>query len=162
MEPTTEGRGASTSMLYKLLYTQSLLKLKSYRILILTKNKTIMKNSMSPEDFNSMACDIANDYAQARQEMCAEDFQEWEAYLAERLGEEPDTSGPVHSDKDAICCYCGSDKEPNVTAYAYKEGWIQVDGYYYDCECRSIHTAHINTAYIAKCNQMIDDGDLPF
>lgn len=40
---------------------------------------------MSEEDFNSMACEIANDYAQARQEMGPEDFQEWEQYLEERM-----------------------------------------------------------------------------
>ena len=41
---------------------------------------------MSEEDFNSMACEFANDYAQARQEMGPEDFQEWEQYLEERMG----------------------------------------------------------------------------
>jgi hypothetical protein len=40
---------------------------------------------MSEEDFNSMACDFANDYAQARQEMGPEDFQEWDAYLEDRM-----------------------------------------------------------------------------
>jgi hypothetical protein len=42
---------------------------------------------MTNEDFNSWACDIANDYAQARQEMGPEDFQEWEVYLEERMGD---------------------------------------------------------------------------
>ena len=113
-----------------------------------------MKNSMSPEDFNSMACELANDYAQARQEMCAEDFQEWEEWIEERLGEEPDTSGPVHSDKDEVCCYCGSNKEPSVEYDG--EGKPYVNDYY-DCNCRIIHTA-----YVARVNRMIDDGDLPF
>jgi len=40
---------------------------------------------MNDEQFNSWAADIANDYAQARQEMGPEDFQEWEAYLEERV-----------------------------------------------------------------------------
>jgi hypothetical protein len=40
---------------------------------------------MSSEDYNSLACDFANDYAQARQEMSAEDFQEWEEYVEERM-----------------------------------------------------------------------------
>lgn len=40
---------------------------------------------MSNEDLNSWACEIANDYAQARQEMGPEDFQEWEQYLEERM-----------------------------------------------------------------------------
>lgn len=111
-----------------------------------------MKKSMSLEDYNSMACDIANDYAQARQEMCAEDFQEWEAYLAERLGEEPDTSGPVHSNKDAICCYCGSNKEPDVDYDVEKEDYVFA-GTYSDCECRSI---------VNECRDTRDDDDLPF
>ncbi len=114
-----------------------------------------MKQFMSPEDFNSRMCDIANDYAQARQEMCAEDFQEWEEWLDERYGEEPDTSGPVHSDKDAICCYCGSDKEPNVQ---YEDGGNPVHtGVYYSCECRSI----VNDSL--ECIRTLDDDDdLPF
>jgi hypothetical protein len=41
---------------------------------------------VSAEEFNSMACDIANDYAQARQEMGPEDFQSEGEYMAERMG----------------------------------------------------------------------------
>ena len=40
---------------------------------------------MNEEQFNSWACDIANDYAQAIQEMGPEDYQSWEEYSHHRL-----------------------------------------------------------------------------
>ena len=40
---------------------------------------------MSSEDFNSWACDIANDYAQARQEMGPDDYESWEVYSHRRM-----------------------------------------------------------------------------
>jgi hypothetical protein len=40
---------------------------------------------MTPEDFNSWACDIANDYAQVRQEMGPDDYESWEVYSRRRL-----------------------------------------------------------------------------
>ena len=40
---------------------------------------------MTNEDFNSWACDIANDYAQALQEMCADDYESWEVYSRRRM-----------------------------------------------------------------------------
>lgn len=83
---------------------------------------------LSPEEYNSMACDLANDHAQAMLECGPEDYPDYD--------EEPDLDGPVHSDKDGVCCYCGSDKEPNVQ---YEDGGNPVHtGVYYSCECRSI------------------------
>jgi hypothetical protein len=118
-----------------------------------------MKNSMSPEDFNSWACDIANDYAQARQEMGPDDYESWEVYSRRRLQqhEEPDTSGPVHSNKDAICCYCGSNKEPNVDYDVQKEDYVFA-GTYSDCECRSI----VNDSLECTRTSDDEDDDLPF
>jgi len=107
-----------------------------------------MKNSMSPEDYNSIACDLANDYAQARLEMCAEDFQEWEEWIAERLS-------PVRGNTDDICCYCGSNKEPDVDYDVQKEDYVFA-GTYFDCECRSI----VNDSL--ECIRTLDDDDLPF
>jgi hypothetical protein len=42
---------------------------------------------MTPEEFNSWACDIANDYEQARQEMGPDDYESWEAYSQRRLAQ---------------------------------------------------------------------------
>ena len=40
---------------------------------------------MTPEEFNSWACDIANDYAQALREMGPHDYESWEVYSRRRL-----------------------------------------------------------------------------
>ena len=40
---------------------------------------------MSSEDFNSWACDIANDYEQAKQEMGPDDYESWEVYSHRRM-----------------------------------------------------------------------------
>jgi len=40
---------------------------------------------MTNDDFNSWACDIANDYAQALQEMGPDDYETWEEYSHRRL-----------------------------------------------------------------------------
>ena len=42
---------------------------------------------MNNDDFNSWACDIANDYQQALQEMGPDDFKTWDEYSHERLEE---------------------------------------------------------------------------
>jgi hypothetical protein len=95
-----------------------------------------------------MACDLANDFAQAQLECGPEEEEDW--HHMDDYYEEPDTSGPVHSNKDAICCYCGSDKEPD-TGYD-DNGEVIFDGVFYPCECRSIAN---------DCNTLEDD-DLPF
>jgi hypothetical protein len=164
MEPTTEGRGASTSMLYKLLYTQSLLKLKSYRILILTfkKNKMSLQEllqerlghlQLSPEEYNSMACDLANDHAQAMLECGPEDYPDYD--------EEPDTSGPVHSTQDGVCYYCGSDKEPNVDYEIEMQDYVFA-GTYSDCECRSIVNECRDTLYDDDWDTDEDDSNFGY
>ena len=45
---------------------------------------------MTNEDFNSWACDIANDYAQARQEMGPDDYESWEEYSHRRMSKHED------------------------------------------------------------------------
>jgi hypothetical protein len=40
---------------------------------------------MTKDEFNSWACDIANDYAQAVQEMGPDDYESWEVYSRRRL-----------------------------------------------------------------------------
>jgi hypothetical protein len=42
---------------------------------------------MNNDDFNSWACDVANDYAQARQEMGPDDYEPWDEYAYRRLQE---------------------------------------------------------------------------
>ena len=42
---------------------------------------------MNNDDYNSWACDIANDYAQALQEMGPDDYQTWDEYSHARLEE---------------------------------------------------------------------------
>ena len=42
---------------------------------------------MTHDEFNSWACDIANDYAQAVQEMGPHDYETWEQYSHRRLEE---------------------------------------------------------------------------
>ena len=101
---------------------------------------------LSPEEYNSMACDIANDHAQAMLECGPEDYEDYD--------DDPDTSGPLQSNHDEICCYCGSNKEPDVDYDVEKEDYVFA-GTYYDCECRSI---------VNECRDTRDDDDddLPF
>ena len=40
---------------------------------------------MNNDEFNSWACDIANDYAQARMEMGPDDYMPWEEYAEEAM-----------------------------------------------------------------------------
>ena len=40
---------------------------------------------LTNDEFNSWACDIANDYAQAMQEMCAEDYESQDDYFLRRM-----------------------------------------------------------------------------
>ena len=40
---------------------------------------------MTNDEFNSWACDIANDYAQARLEMGPDDYISWDEYSRRRL-----------------------------------------------------------------------------
>ena len=40
---------------------------------------------MTHDEFNSWACDIANDYAQAVQEMGPDDYETWEQYSFRRM-----------------------------------------------------------------------------
>ena len=40
---------------------------------------------MTHDEFNSWACDIANDYAQAVQEMGPDDYETWDQYSHHRL-----------------------------------------------------------------------------
>jgi hypothetical protein len=99
--------------------------------------------NLSNDDYNSMACDIANDHVQAMLECGPEDYPEPD--------EEPDLDGPV-------CCYCGSDKEPNVDYDVQKEDYVFA-GTYSDCECRSI----VNDSLECICPLSDDDVDeLPF
>ena len=42
---------------------------------------------MNNDDYNSWACDIANDYAQARMEMGPDDYEPWDEYAYRRLQE---------------------------------------------------------------------------
>jgi len=42
---------------------------------------------MTPEEFNSWACDVANDYEQARREMGPDDYETWEQYSFRRMEE---------------------------------------------------------------------------
>lgn len=100
--------------------------------------------NLSADDYNSMACDIANDHAQAMLECGPDDYPDYD--------EEPDTSGPVHSIYDEICCYCGSDKEPMISISPSGETYVS---HYDDCECRSI----VKERSDARDN---DDDQLPF
>jgi hypothetical protein len=105
--------------------------------------------NLSEDDYNSMACDIANDHAQAMLECGPEDYPDYD--------EEPDLDGPVHSNKDGICCYCGSNKEPNVDYDVEKEDYVFA-GTYSDCECRSI----VNDSLECTRTSNDEDDDLPF
>lgn len=102
---------------------------------------------LSPEEYNSMACDLANDYAQSQLECGPEDYFDYD--------DEPDLDGPVHSTQDGVCCYCGSDKEPSIDYD--KCGQIYVS-HYFDCECRSI----VNDSLECISTLSDEDDDLPF
>ena len=106
--------------------------------------------NLSNDDYNSMACDIANDHAQAMLECGPDDYPDYD--------EEPDLDGPVHSNTDPICCFCGSDKEPDIDYDLQKEEWYLMGTYSY-CECRSI----VNDSLECICPLSDDDVDeLPF
>ena len=111
--------------------------------------------NLSPDDYNSMACDIANDHVQAMLECGPEEYEDCDDYPD--YDEEPDTSGPVQSNRDEICCYCGSNKEPDVDYDVEKEDYVFA-GTYYDCECRSI----VNDSLECKDTRDDEDDDLPF
>ena len=97
--------------------------------------------NLSPDDYNSMACDIANDHVQAMLECGPEDYEDCD--------DDPDFDGE-------ICCYCGSNKEPNVDYDVEKEDYVFA-GTYSACECRSI------LSQIRPIPPMtLDDDDLPF
>lgn len=58
---------------------------------------------MNEHDFNSWACDIANDYAQALQEMCPDDYESWEVYSRRRLQQCDEAEAYVESNaKDCM------------------------------------------------------------
>lgn len=50
---------------------------------------------MTPEEFNSWACDVANDYAQAVQEMGPDDYESWEVYSQRRLAQRDEAEAYV-------------------------------------------------------------------
>jgi hypothetical protein len=50
---------------------------------------------MTPEEFNSWACDVANDYEQARQEMGPDDYESWEVYSRRRLAQRDEAEAYV-------------------------------------------------------------------
>jgi hypothetical protein len=52
---------------------------------------------MTNEDFNSWACDIANDYAQALQEMGPDDYESWEVYSRRRMQQNDEAEAYVMS-----------------------------------------------------------------
>jgi hypothetical protein len=104
--------------------------------------------NLSADDYNSAACDIANDHAQALLECGPDDFY---------YDEESDTSGPVHGNPGQICCFCGSNKEPNVDYDDEMEEYVFA-GTYSDCECRSI----VNDSLECTRTYDDDDSDLPF
>lgn len=52
---------------------------------------------MTPEEFNSWACDVANDYAQAVQEMGPDDYESWEQYSQRRLAQRDEAEAYVMS-----------------------------------------------------------------
>lgn len=97
--------------------------------------------NLSPDDYNSMACDIANDHVQAMLECGPEDYEDYD--------DDPDFDGE-------ICCYCGSNKEPNVDYDVEKEDYVFA-GTYSNCECRSI----VNDSLECR-DTRDDDDDLPF
>lgn len=50
---------------------------------------------MTKDEFNSWAADIANDYAQAMQEMGPDDYESWEVYSRRRLTQRDETEAYV-------------------------------------------------------------------
>jgi hypothetical protein len=52
---------------------------------------------MNEEQFNSWAADIANDYAQARQEMGPDDYESWEVYSRRRMQQNDEAEAYVMS-----------------------------------------------------------------
>lgn len=50
---------------------------------------------MTQDEFNSWACDIANDYAQAVTEMGPEDHESWREYLERRMRNNPEAEAFV-------------------------------------------------------------------
>jgi hypothetical protein len=52
---------------------------------------------MNEEQFNSWAADIANDYAQAMQEMGPDDYESWEVYSHRRMQQNDEAEAYVMS-----------------------------------------------------------------
>lgn len=66
---------------------------------------------MNEEQFNSWAADIANDYAQARQEMGPDDYESWEVYSRRRMQQNDEAEAYVmsHASTPATSTYVADD-----------------------------------------------------